>query len=298
MPFGQNAPGFGNKYQRSHCRHATFHQCGFAKWQPGLFRDNFSNQLRRQRVGFDERARHLHWQVVSGTNQQAAPNKGYVTANNSSVVITLPPSPIPGDTIRATSIAGGWRIAQNAGQSIKSIGGSFSTYTVWTNHGNTTSWMSIASSADGTKLVASTAGPGIYTSTDSGVSWTSRTNISFGYYVASSADGTKLVAAGSNSIYTSTDSGVAAGHSRLLLCRWAGGRWRLHRMESNSLWSLPAAKFTPRRIRVWTGLRETQDFSLVVRRHFGQRDQAGGCVNLGDLYFDKLRSELDRENEH
>ena len=68
---------------------------------------------------------------------------------------------------------------------------------------------SVASSADGTKLV--TTGEYLYTSTDSGVTWTARmtdTNRSW-YSVASSADGMKLVAAfAGGQLYTSTDSGV------------------------------------------------------------------------------------------
>ena len=69
-------------------------------------------------------------------------------------------------------------------------------------------WSSVASSADGTKLVATVgytiytaSQPGaIYTSTDSGVTWTPHTsaapflNLNWSS-VASSADGTKLVAA-------------------------------------------------------------------------------------------------------
>ena len=67
---------------------------------------------------------------------------------------------------------------------------------------------SVASSADGTKLIAATSDGLIYTSTNSGVTWVPRisgaTSLSG---VASSADGTKLAVAG-NKIYTSTDSGV------------------------------------------------------------------------------------------
>jgi hypothetical protein len=73
------------------------------------------------------------------------------------------------------------------------------------------SWISVASSADGTKFVAcasddtySTAG--IYTSTDSGVTWHLRSSSIYGW-VASSADGTQLVAAG-NGIFHSSDSGA------------------------------------------------------------------------------------------
>jgi hypothetical protein len=74
-------------------------------------------------------------------------------------------------------------------------------------------WFSVASSADGVKLVATTAGDGgyLYTSTDSGVNWTARaTNVGFQNWqdVASSANGTKLVAVIYNGqIYTSIDSG-------------------------------------------------------------------------------------------
>jgi hypothetical protein len=75
-------------------------------------------------------------------------------------------------------------------------------------------WNAVASSADGTKLVAAELGGYIYTSTDSGVTWTEQTDSGMNGWVSvdSSADGTKLVAAdgyfSSGYIYTSTDSGV------------------------------------------------------------------------------------------
>jgi hypothetical protein len=78
------------------------------------------------------------------------------------------------------------------------------------------SWTSVASSADGSKLVATGLYiPGcvngeIYTSKNFGSSWTSN-NVSDSplYYVGSSADGAKLVAATINgSIYLSTNSGT------------------------------------------------------------------------------------------
>ena len=80
----------------------------------------------------------------------------------------------------------------------------------------TNSWRSVASSADGTRLVAvadSTAGipagPGaIYLSTNSGVTW-NQSGAPGNYWgsVASSADGTKLVALAGGP-YTSTNSGA------------------------------------------------------------------------------------------
>src|SRR3989442_2289024 len=71
-------------------------------------------------------------------------------------------------------------------------------------------WASVASSADGIKLVAAERGNSsyaedlphpIYTSADSGMTWTQTsapTNTTIWSSVASSADGTKLAAAGSS----------------------------------------------------------------------------------------------------
>jgi hypothetical protein len=68
-------------------------------------------------------------------------------------------------------------------------------------------WASIASSADGTHLVAADSGYGdglIYASTNAGLAWTA-TTAPVGYWtsVSSSADGSKLAAAGyPGGIYT------------------------------------------------------------------------------------------------
>lgn len=77
-------------------------------------------------------------------------------------------------------------------------------------------WKSVASSADGSRLVASTAdsmmGGSVYTSEDYGVTWTYQSGAGHHvfYSVTSSADGCKLAAAaGQNDfLYTSTDSDV------------------------------------------------------------------------------------------
>ncbi len=77
-------------------------------------------------------------------------------------------------------------------------------------------WNSIASSADGTKVVAADGRPGlIYVSKDAGSNWTATTAPSdYWSCVASSADGAKLVAVSSSPsyyhghLYTSTDSGA------------------------------------------------------------------------------------------
>jgi hypothetical protein len=67
-----------------------------------------------------------------------------------------------------------------------------------------TNWISVASSADGTKLVAAVGGGQIYTSVDSGATWTAADAPSTNWQsVASSADGSKMVAVVSGGqIYT------------------------------------------------------------------------------------------------
>jgi len=92
------------------------------------------------------------------------------------------------------------------------------TWTQQTNAPNA-NWMSVASSADGTILVAITLAysGGIYTSTNSGMTWTktSAPTTNFWWAVASSSDGTKLAAANDSGyssgggIYTSQNSGTS-----------------------------------------------------------------------------------------
>ena len=76
-------------------------------------------------------------------------------------------------------------------------------------------WYCIASSADGTKLVAGASDIGfstpafIYTSTNSGATWQSNNvPIAIWLSVASSADGRELAAVCNGGIYTSTNSGA------------------------------------------------------------------------------------------
>lgn len=71
-------------------------------------------------------------------------------------------------------------------------------------------WFSLASSADGSRLLAAASFDKLYTSTDAGVTWTARLTDTnrFWQVVASSADGVKLVAAvNPGVIFTSADSG-------------------------------------------------------------------------------------------
>jgi hypothetical protein len=87
---------------------------------------------------------------------------------------------------------------------------SFAAAQTWTQtSAPSNSWASVASSADGSKLVAAAIGGSIYISTNSGIDWTLTSAPSGSWVsVASSADGTKLVAAGNGLIYVSTNSGT------------------------------------------------------------------------------------------
>jgi hypothetical protein len=83
----------------------------------------------------------------------------------------------------------------------------------------------MASSADGTKLVAVSVDGQIYTSTNSGIAWKSnRVADIYWSSVASSADGAKLAAAwmlnSGGGIYTSTDSGITWTSNNLPSIAW------------------------------------------------------------------------------
>lgn len=59
------------------------------------------------------------WTTVSGTSQSMAPNTGYIANNAALCTLTLPLTAAVGDLIPVEGLgAGGWKIAQNAGQQI------------------------------------------------------------------------------------------------------------------------------------------------------------------------------------
>ena len=135
---------------------------------------------------------------IAGTMQAATANTSYLATNAGQTTIGLTDTTAnAGDVVTVTGVgAGGW-IA------------SLYQPDIWTARESNRDWLSVASSADGNKLVAVEYGGQIYTSTDFGVSWTARESNRNWYSVASSADGSKLVAVVyQGQIYTSTDSGV------------------------------------------------------------------------------------------
>ena len=78
----------------------------------------------------------------------------------------------------------------------------------WTSNNVPNAWTSVASSADGVKLVGATSDGRVYTSANSGTTWTPTSAPSKNWTsVASSADGIRLAAAGSDTLYLSIDAG-------------------------------------------------------------------------------------------
>ncbi len=62
----------------------------------------------------------IGWSVVTGTSQSASENNGYFADNVGLVTVTLPATASVGSTVRVAGMgAGGWAVAQNAGQSIR-----------------------------------------------------------------------------------------------------------------------------------------------------------------------------------
>ena len=98
------------------------------------------------------------WERAAGTTQQAVPNTGYLADNASEVTVTLPASAslAAGDIVQVSGVgAGGWKVAQNDGQSIlftREIFGAFGP--PWVPRESSRNWQSVAYSDDGTKLEA------------------------------------------------------------------------------------------------------------------------------------------------
>jgi photosystem II stability/assembly factor-like uncharacterized protein len=137
--------------------------------------------------------------IITGTSQTAVANTSYVTTSGSPTQIELPASANVGDVVKITAAGvGEWTLSRSDG-------------TGWVARDSSRAWESVASSADGNKLVAVVFNGQIYTSTNAGASWTPRDSNRTWSGVDSSADGTKLVAVTYNGeqIYTSQDSGVS-----------------------------------------------------------------------------------------
>ncbi|HEU6447413.1 MAG TPA: hypothetical protein VFV23_03120 [Verrucomicrobiae bacterium] len=152
------------------------------------------------------------WTATNGTAVQADIDHGYLLTNTDVATVTLPSSATVGDIVRVSGAgASGWKVAQNANQSI--MGNFLNFGQTWEQtHASAANWNCIASSADGRRLAATALGGDVYVSSDSGQTWSSTGagGLSSASWraVASSADGSRLVAVVyGGSLYTSTNFG-------------------------------------------------------------------------------------------
>jgi hypothetical protein len=118
---------------------------------------------------------------------------------------TLSFSAPPGDSgvvrLSGTGTCAADTIPDESGQCVPTAGAE------WVQRGPLLNWTSVASSADGTRLVAAAQGGNIYTSSDSGATWIARETSQSWTSVASSADGSRLLAGSTGDLFTSTDFG-------------------------------------------------------------------------------------------
>jgi hypothetical protein len=148
------------------------------------------------------------WVDTSNAALQTKPNEGYYANGATETTFALPLAPKVGDIVRiAGKGAGGWKIKQNAGQSIlTALPVSASARHVTAGVEN---WTDIAASDAFETIVAIARDGNIFTSTDVGDTWIARESKRKWISVAISPDGKKLVAAEEGGqIYTSTDAGV------------------------------------------------------------------------------------------
>ena len=148
-----------------------------------------------------------------GTKLVAAVTTNLYTSNDSGVTWTLQEFYPDGAIVRIVSSSDGVKLAaiNNAGY----VYTSDDSGVTWTQHFDYATWVSIASSSDGSKLaVVSSGSEQLYVSEDSGATWTQQTQETVSglswVAVALSGDGTKIVAAPSDSNYIYTYVSVSA----------------------------------------------------------------------------------------
>jgi hypothetical protein len=146
---------------------------------------------------------------------QAVRDTGYLLLNSNLTTVTLPTNGLllSGDVIRISGAgSGGWKLAQNAGQSV--VGIFFSPSNSDWNPALTpvAGFESIVCSADGVRMVAGaiTTGQGIYSSLDSGQTWSGPVTSFPPVALASSSDGSRVAGVVSDgALIYSTNSGQA-----------------------------------------------------------------------------------------
>ncbi|MEO8836046.1 MAG: hypothetical protein ABI364_04850 [Caldimonas sp.] len=115
----------------------------------------------------------LPWVNVTAATQQTTSNTSYVANFNAFTTLTLPASPAVGDTVGVTGGLGGWKFAQNAGQTIL-VGDASNVKSTLVNYATSgagnSNWGPVASDAAGTNVFAASSSS-IVVSHDGGATW-------------------------------------------------------------------------------------------------------------------------------
>ncbi len=144
--------------------------------------NNFTNTGNRFTGSFFGNG-NVGWDAFAGPTVQAEFNHGYLLTNTQPAIVTLPLTPASsegtniGYIVRVSGAgAGGWRLGQNATQTI------YGNFLTASNSNWQQSYVAgkglngIASSSDGFKMVAVAGGIGIFTTVDSGQTWNNPNN--------------------------------------------------------------------------------------------------------------------------
>lgn len=144
---------------------------------------------------------------ADGVKLVAAARNDYIYTSSDSGVTWTARDSVRG-WFRADSSADGTRLLAIAGNAILTSRDSGVTWASTVPNGGEFLW-SVASSADGTRLVVGSVTDKIYVSTDGGTTWTARLSGGGWQAVAMSADGMRIYAAKNGSfIYVSSDGGT------------------------------------------------------------------------------------------
>lgn len=149
------------------------------------------------------------WAQTSLETFEAIPNHGYLVNSTGQTAISLSTNSAIGDVIRIADVGlGGWKVTQQAGQHIRTIGVEGYLKQV-TPRDAARNWRDLAMSADGRKMAAVVEDGQIYVSSDFGITWTPRESNRNWRGIAMSANGKQLVAVARNeTIYISNDGGI------------------------------------------------------------------------------------------
>ena len=164
-----------------------------------------------------------NWQIVQSSPQQAVLANNYLFTNNTQQTLILPASPTVGSTVWAAGSGGaGWKLSQNAGQSVLTTTLGLPAGQLWTAANSSQAYKAVACSGDGTRLAAAVTNGKIVYSPDGGITWANSDSPNVAWSgLASSRTGQRM-AAGYNvgAIYTSTNGGTNWVQSSSPITSW------------------------------------------------------------------------------